>query len=60
MYYAALMLLTLSTLTFVGCKKKTESTQPAQQPVTVQTKERVSGPFPVEIMWEDMEEADGK
>ncbi|MBY0109858.1 MAG: hypothetical protein K2X90_01990 [Candidatus Babeliaceae bacterium] len=56
MKYLALALVILSTLAFVGCgKKKVEVAKPVV--VTEQTIERVSGPMPVEIIWE---ETDGK
>ncbi len=56
MKYLALALVTLSTLTFVGCgKKKVEAAKPVV--VQEQSTERVSGPMPVEIVWEEI---DGK
>jgi len=46
------LVVTLSALTFVGCKKKVEPAKP--QPVAEQTVERVSGTHSaVDIVWED-------
>ncbi len=53
MKYVALALVTLSTLAFVGCGKKTvEAVKP--QPAKEQTVERVSGTHSaVDIVWEE-------
>ncbi len=53
-YLSLALVVTLSALTFVGCKKKAEPAKP--QPVAEQTAERVSGTHSaVDIVWEEID-----
>jgi hypothetical protein len=54
-YLALALVVTLSALTFAGCKKTAKAEPAKPQPDKEQMAERVSGPMAVDIVWEEID-----